>query len=108
MTDTLPKIRQFLESTKLEFEVMDCNPKLADTKVFCKEYGIDLEDSVNAFVVKTKTSYFFICVKYVSKLNLMKLSHALIKTWSSFFKYYLARPQVEACPSVAWSMLIML
>ena len=55
MTDTLPKIRQFLESTKLEFEVMGCDPGLADTKVFCREYGIDLEDSVNAIVVKTKT-----------------------------------------------------
>ena len=55
MTDTLPKIRQFLESTNLEFEVMDCDPKLADTSAFCKEYGIDLEDSVNAILVKTKT-----------------------------------------------------
>ena len=55
MTDTLPKIRQFLESTKLKFEVMDCDPELADTNVFCREYGIDLEDSVNAIVVKTKT-----------------------------------------------------
>lgn len=55
MTDTLPQIRYFLESTKLEFEIMDCSPELADTKVFCKEYGINLEDSVNAIVVKTKT-----------------------------------------------------
>ena len=55
MTDTLPKIRQFLESTKLEFTVMDCDPKLADTNIFCKEYGVDLEDSVNAILVKTKT-----------------------------------------------------
>ena len=55
MTDTLPKIRQFLENTKLEFEVMDCDPKLADTNVFCREYGIDLEDSVNTILVKTKT-----------------------------------------------------
>ena len=55
MNDTLPIIRQFLESTKLEFEIMDCDPELADTKVFCREYGIDLEDSVNAIVVKTKT-----------------------------------------------------
>ena len=55
MADTLPQIRQFLVSTKLEFEIMDCNPELADTKVFCREYGIDLEDSVNAIVVKTKT-----------------------------------------------------
>ena len=55
MTDTLPNIRQFLETTKLEFEIMDCNPELADTNVFCREYGINLEDSVNAIVVKTKT-----------------------------------------------------
>ena len=55
MNDTLPKIRQFLESTKLKFEVMDCDPNLADTEVFCKEYGINLEDSVNAILAKTKT-----------------------------------------------------
>ena len=55
MTDTLPQIRQFLESTKLEFNVIDCDPKLADTNVFCREYKIDLEDSVNAIVIKTKT-----------------------------------------------------
>ena len=55
MTDTLPKIRKFLESTKLEFEIMDCEPQFADTKVFCREYGIDPEDSVNAIIVKTKT-----------------------------------------------------
>ena len=55
MTDTLPNIRKFLETTKLEFEVMDCDPELADTNVFCREYGIDLEDSVNAILVKTKT-----------------------------------------------------
>ena len=55
MTDTLPKIREFLDSTKLEFEIMDCDPKLADTNLFCKKYGINLEDSVNAILVKTKT-----------------------------------------------------
>jgi len=55
MSDTLPKIRQFLESTELKFEIMDCNPELADTKIFCKEYNINPEDSVNAILVKTKT-----------------------------------------------------
>ena len=55
MSDTLPKIRQFLENTKLEFEIMHCDPKLADTNIFCKEYGVDLKDSVNAILVKTKT-----------------------------------------------------
>jgi len=55
MTDTLPQIRKFLESTKLEFKIMDCDPNFADTNIFCKEYGIALEDSVNAILIKTKT-----------------------------------------------------
>ena len=55
MTDTLPFIRKFLESTKLYFEIMDCEPDLADTNIFCKKYGIKLEDSANTIVVKSKT-----------------------------------------------------
>ena len=55
MTDTLPFIRKFLESTKLDFEIMDCEPDLADTNIFCKKYGINLEDSANTIVVKSKT-----------------------------------------------------
>ena len=76
MTDTLPKIRQFLESTKLEFEVMDCDPELADTNVFCKEYGIDLEDSVNSIVVKTKTGelkYAVCALLATTKLDINKM-----------------------------------
>jgi len=75
MTDTLPKIRHFLESTKLEFEVMDCNPELADTYLFCKEYGVDLEDSVNAILVKTKTGelkYVVCALLATTKLNINK------------------------------------
>ena len=34
MTDTLPQIRKFLESTNIEFEIMDCDPNMADTQVF--------------------------------------------------------------------------
>ena len=55
MTDTLPFIRKFIESRKLDFEIMGCEPDLADTNIFCKKYGINLEDSVNTIVVKSKT-----------------------------------------------------
>ena len=44
MSETLIKIKQFLESTELKFEIMECDPELDDTKVFCKEYIINLED----------------------------------------------------------------
>ena len=76
MTDTLPKIRQFIESSKLKFEVMDCNPELADTYIFCKEYGIDLEDSVNTIVVKTKTGelkYAVCALLATTKLDINKM-----------------------------------
>ena len=76
MTDTLPKIREFLESTKLEFTIMNCDPKLADTKVFCKEYGVNLEDSVNAILVKTKTGelkYAACALLATTRLDINKL-----------------------------------
>ncbi len=34
MTDTLPFILKFLESTKLDFKIMDCEIDLADTNIF--------------------------------------------------------------------------
>ena len=55
MTNTLPFIRKFLENTKLDFEIMDCEPDLADTNIFCKKYGINFEDAANTIVVKSKT-----------------------------------------------------
>lgn len=68
---------------------MDCDPELADTNVFCKEYGIDLEDSVNSIVVKTKTGElkYTLCVLLATtrldinnlikkKLNARKVSFA--------------------------------
>ena len=75
MANTLPRIRQFLNSTKFKFEVMDCDPKLSDTNVFCKEYGIDLEDSVNTIVVKTKTGqlkYAACALLATTRLNINK------------------------------------
>ena len=56
MTDTLPFIRTFLEETNLDFKIMHCDSDLADTNIFCKKYGINLEDAANTIVVKSKTS----------------------------------------------------
>lgn len=55
MTDTEPEIRQILEATGQAFEVMACDPELADTAAFCAHYGIDVENAANAILVKTKT-----------------------------------------------------
>ena len=55
MTNTLPFIRTFLLSTKLDFEIMDCEPDMADTNIFCKKYNVNLEDAANTILIKSKT-----------------------------------------------------
>jgi prolyl-tRNA editing enzyme YbaK/EbsC (Cys-tRNA(Pro) deacylase) len=58
------RIGEFLEATGLEYEVMACDPELADTAVFCERYGFPLENSVNTILVKAKTGgeRFAVCV----------------------------------------------
>lgn len=51
----LQRIYAFLDATGLEYQVMACDPELADTAVFCEHYGVPLENSVNAILVKAKT-----------------------------------------------------
>ncbi|MDX1433026.1 MAG: YbaK/EbsC family protein [Gammaproteobacteria bacterium] len=49
------RIHAFLDSTGLEYTIMDCDPALADTAVFCEHYGVPLDCSVNTLLVKAKT-----------------------------------------------------
>ena len=43
-----------LEARGLAFEVMECDPELADTARFCEAYGIPLENSANAILVASR------------------------------------------------------
>jgi prolyl-tRNA editing enzyme YbaK/EbsC (Cys-tRNA(Pro) deacylase) len=53
--DIQQRIHAFLEASELGYEVMACDPELADTAVFCQRYDIPLENSVNTLLVKAKT-----------------------------------------------------
>ena len=55
MAETLPEIQAFLEQAGYPFEVWECDPELADTATFCEHYGVSLENSANAILVKSKT-----------------------------------------------------
>ena len=55
MSDTEPFIRQLLEASGQPFEVMACDPALADTADFCAHYGVAPDHSANAILVKSKT-----------------------------------------------------
>jgi prolyl-tRNA editing enzyme YbaK/EbsC (Cys-tRNA(Pro) deacylase) len=64
MSSTLPEIEAFLQLSGLAFEVWPCDPELADTARFCEHYGIALENSANAILVRSKTGAekFVLCV----------------------------------------------
>lgn len=62
--DVRQRIVAFLDASGLDYEIMDCEPEHADTAVFCERYGIPLDKSVNAILVKAKTGgeRFAVCV----------------------------------------------
>lgn len=64
MTDTFPEIQQFLQNSGSDYEVMPCDPELADTHAFCEHYGIPFENSANAILIKSKKGEpcFTLCV----------------------------------------------
>lgn len=49
-----PDVLADLDRLGLEYEVMDCDPELADTAAFCEAYGVALEDSANAILIASR------------------------------------------------------
>jgi prolyl-tRNA editing enzyme YbaK/EbsC (Cys-tRNA(Pro) deacylase) len=45
-----------LESLAVDYEIVACDPALADTAQFCEAYGYALEDSANTIVVTGKSN----------------------------------------------------
>ena len=65
-----------LESLGVDFEVVDCDPDLADTAQFCEAYGYSMEDSANAIVVvgKSDPPVFAMCLVLAdSRLDVNKV-----------------------------------
>ena len=53
-----------LNELNVEYEIMPCDPDLADTASFCENYGISPEDSANAILVvgKSDPKIFVLCI----------------------------------------------
>jgi prolyl-tRNA editing enzyme YbaK/EbsC (Cys-tRNA(Pro) deacylase) len=49
-----PTVRSSLENLGSEYEVLACDPELADTAAFCEHYGVSLEESGNTIIVASK------------------------------------------------------
>lgn len=65
-----------LAALNVEFEIVDCDPDLADTAAFCEAYGYAAEDSANAIVVvgKSDPPTFAMCLVLAdSRLDVNKV-----------------------------------
>ena len=65
-----------LNALGVEFEVVACDPDLADTAAFCEAYGYSAEDSANAIVVvgKADPPVFAMCLVLAdSRLDVNKV-----------------------------------
>lgn len=49
-----PDVIAGLERLGLTYDVMDCDPELADTAEFCAAYGVAPEDSANAILIASR------------------------------------------------------
>lgn len=56
MNDDLldPRVVDALRSCGAEYEVLACDPDLADTAAFCEHYGFTMEQAANTIVVASK------------------------------------------------------
>lgn len=73
MSDVLVEI---LESLGIEYEIVACDPALADTAQFCEAYGYALEESANTIVVVGKSDppvYAACVVLATTRLDVNKL-----------------------------------
>ncbi len=48
------RVREVLEGSGLDYELITCDPELADTAAFCAHYGYPLDRSANTIVVASR------------------------------------------------------
>jgi prolyl-tRNA editing enzyme YbaK/EbsC (Cys-tRNA(Pro) deacylase) len=80
--------RQTLDSLGLEYEIIPCDPALADTAAFCEAYGYDLEDSANTIVVAGKADppvYAACVVLATTRLDVNKVVRKRLGTRGASF-----------------------
>jgi prolyl-tRNA editing enzyme YbaK/EbsC (Cys-tRNA(Pro) deacylase) len=55
MNDIESQVRSSLDATGMPYEIIPCDPALADTAAFCEAYGYSLDESANTIVVAGKS-----------------------------------------------------
>ncbi len=82
MTDDIgQQVQTWLDQNGISFEVLPCDPDLADTAQFCEHYGIPPEASGNTIIVASKKepkNYVACLVTATTKLDVNKCVRKLM------------------------------
>lgn len=73
--DAEARLRRQLDELGVRYEILPCDPALADTTAFCEAYGHALEDSANTILVVGKSdppSYVACVVLATTRLDVNK------------------------------------
>lgn len=76
-----PRVRETLDAHGIAYEVLACEPELADTAAFCAHYGIAATEACNAIVVVLKTTpkqYVACLVRADTKLDVNRKVSELV------------------------------
>jgi prolyl-tRNA editing enzyme YbaK/EbsC (Cys-tRNA(Pro) deacylase) len=74
--DIEQRVRSRLDALGVEYEIVPCDPELADTAAFCEAYGHSPEDSANTIVVVGKSdppTYVACVVLATTRLDVNKV-----------------------------------
>lgn len=77
-----------LDALGVEYELVACDPELADTAAFCEAYGFSLDDSANAIVVlgKADPPIYAMCLVLAStRLDVNKIVRKRLGTRKASF-----------------------
>jgi len=75
------RVRATLDTHGISYEVLACEPELADTAAFCAHYGIEPTEACNAIIVVLKTNpkqYIACLVRADTKLDVNKKVSELV------------------------------
>lgn len=50
-----PSVSECLQTYGIAYQILTCDPELADTAAFCEHYGYELQHASNAIIVATKS-----------------------------------------------------
>jgi prolyl-tRNA editing enzyme YbaK/EbsC (Cys-tRNA(Pro) deacylase) len=87
-TESETAVRRALEDIGIPYELLDCDPELADTAQFCEAYGVAPEDSANTILVVGKSEpprYGLFVLLATTRLDVNKAVRAKLGTKRASF-----------------------